>query len=159
MAGPTDGDDMSTSTLGRLLPASIALAFVLTGCSSTPQVSLATLTQHDWSLVEATDADGHTDTALHGGDRAPIRLSFQTERLGISNSCNGMGGEYELNNDRLEIGNLMQTMMACEPELMARESAIKARLQQPLNLRFDPQDARLTLINDSGVMVFEPVNQ
>ena len=150
---------MSTITLGRLLPASITLAFILTGCSSTPQVSLSTLTQHDWSLVEATDADGHVETALHGGNRAPIRLSFQTDRLGITNSCNGMGGDYELKNDRLEIGNLMQTMMACESELMARESAIKARLQQPLSVQFDPRDARLTLINDTGVMIFEPVDQ
>lgn len=148
---------MSKFTLGRLLPASIALAFVLTGCSSTPDVSLSTLTQHDWSLVEATDADGHVDTTLRGGDRAPIQLSFQADRLGISNSCNGMGGDYELRKDQLKIGNLMQTMMACESELMARESAIKNRLEQPLRMRFDPASSRLTLINDAGIMVFQPV--
>ena len=150
---------MNTITIGRLLPASIALALLLTGCSNTPTVTPATLTQYDWSLVEATDADGHSDTALQGGNQPPIRLSFEAGRLGVTNSCNGMGGNYQLKNDRLKVGNLMQTMMACESELMARESAIKARLQQPLNVQFDPQGTRLTLINDAGIMVFQPAAQ
>lgn len=150
---------MSKLTLRRLLPASAALLVVLTGCSSTPTASVATLTQHDWSLVDATDADGHVDTALRGGDQPPIQLSFQDARMGVTNACNHIGGGYELKNDRLEVSNLMQTMMACEAELMARESAIKTRLQQPLNVRFDPQDERLTLINDTGIMVFQPADQ
>ena len=150
---------MSKSTLRRLLPASIAALVMLTGCSSTPTASIATLTQHNWSLVDATDADGHVDTTLRGGDRPPIQLSFETGRMGVANACNHMGGNYELKNDRLKVGNLMQTMMACEAELMARESAIKTRLQQPLNVRFDPQEERLTLINDTGIMVFQPADQ
>lgn len=150
---------MSKFTLGRLLPASVAMLVMLTGCSSTPTASIATLTQHDWSLVDATDADGHVDTTLRGGDRPPIQLSFQNDRMGVANACNHMGGNYELKNDRLKVGNLMQTMMACEAELMARESAIKTRLQQPLNVQFDPQDERLTLINDTGIMVFQPADQ
>lgn len=147
---------MSKITLRHLLPASFALAFVLGGCSSTPEISVATLTQHDWSLVDATDADGHADTALRGGDRAAIQLSFQADRLGVTNSCNGIGGDYQLKNDWLEIGHLMQTMMACESELMARESAIKTRLQQPLRVQFDEGSSRLILTNDAGVMVFQP---
>lgn len=147
---------MSNIISGRLLPASMILALALAGCGSTQTVSLSTLTQHDWSLAEATDADGHPDASLQGGDRAPIQLSFQADRLGVSNSCNGMGGDYQLKEDRLEVGNLMQTMMACESELMARESAIKARLQQPLKIQYDPKKVRLTLINDAGIMVFKP---
>lgn len=150
---------MSRTTRRHLItmPA-LALAAVLAGCSSSPEISVATLTQHDWSLAEATDADGHADTALRGGDRAPIKLSFQADRLGITNSCNGMGGDYELENDRLKVGNLMQTMMACESELMAREGAIKTRLQQPLRVQFDQSSSRLTLTNDTGVMVFQPAS-
>ena len=147
---------MSNFISGRLLPASMILALALAGCGSPQTVSLSTLTQHDWSLAEATDADGHPDASLQGGDRAPIQLSFQADRLGVSNSCNGMGGDYQLKEDRLEVGNLMQTMMACESELMARESAIKARLQQPLKIQYDPKKVRLTLINDAGIMVFKP---
>jgi|SRR5690606_16194553 len=147
---------MSNFISGRLLPASMILALALAGCGSTQTVSLSTLTQHDWSLAEATDADGHPDASLQGGDRAPIQLSFQADRLGVSNSCNGMGGDYQLKEDRLEVGNMMQTMMACESELMARESAIKARLQQPLKIQYDPKKVRLTLINDAGIMVFKP---
>ena len=147
---------MSRITLRQLLPAPLALAFLLAGCSSTPDVSPSTLTQHDWALVEASDADGHFDTALHGGDRPPIQLRFQDDRLAVTNSCNGMGGDYKLKNDRLKVGNLMQTMMACESELMARESAIKQRLTQPLRVQYDQTTSRLTLINDAGIMIFQP---
>ena len=150
---------MSTITLGRLLAASIALAFILTGCSSTPTASVASLSQHDWSLVEATDADGHLDSAVSGGSQPPIQLRFQDGRMGVSNACNHISGDYSLNNDRLEVGLMMQTMMACEPTLMARENAIKSRLSRAFKVSYDQQADRLTLINDSGALVFQPAEQ
>ncbi|CEA01226.1 META domain-containing protein [Pseudomonas saudimassiliensis] len=145
------------STLRMLLPAALACTLLVAGCASTgPSVNPEALTGHTWTLVEATDADGRLDTALTGGERPPIELSFHSDRLGVRNACNGMGGDYQLKGDTLEIGNLMQTMMACEPALMAREDAIKQRLQQPLQLQFDEAGNRLTLRNGAGIMTFQP---
>ncbi|MDY3199305.1 MAG: META domain-containing protein [Pseudomonadaceae bacterium] len=149
---------MSNSFFRRLLPASLMLA-MMAGCSSTPDISPSLLAQHDWTLVDATDADGHLDASLQGGEKPPVLLTFQEQRLGVRNACNNMGGDYKLSSDKLEVGNLMQTMMACESELMARESAIKTRLQEPLRVQYDAATSRLTLINDAGVMVFEPVDK
>lgn len=144
------------STLRMLLPAALACTLLVAGCASTgPSVSPDALTGHTWSLVEATDADGRLDTALTGGERPPIELSFHPDRLGVRNACNGMGGDYQLKGNTLEVGNLMQTMMACEPALMAREDAIKQRLQQPLQVQFDETGNRLTLRNGVGIMTFQ----
>lgn len=149
---------MNTNILRSLLPAPLALALLIGGCNSTDNaVSVDTLTQHQWSLVEATDADGQAAAALTEGDRPPIELSFQPDRLGVTNTCNGMGGSYELEKDTLKVGDLMQTMMACEPALMARESAIKTYLQQPLQVQFDDSNLRLTLSGEAGVLVFQPI--
>lgn len=149
---------MNSTFLRHFLPASLGLA-LLAGCNSLAGISSTSLTQHDWVLEEATDADGHLDSALLEGNRAPIQLTFSDNRLGVSNACNQMGGDYTVKNGRLKVGHMMQTMMACEPELMARESAIKVRLQQPLRVRIDADTSRLTLLNDTGVMVFRPVER
>lgn len=146
-----------TTTIHSLLPATLALSLLLGGCASTSSsVSLDELTRHTWSLVSATDADGKPDTALTAGDRAPIALSFHPDRMGVSNACNGMGGDYQVEDDTLKVGNLMQTMMACEPVLMAREDAIKKRLQQPLRMEMNGTASQLLMRNDAGVMVFKP---
>lgn len=148
------------STLRMLLPAALACTLLVAGCASTgPSLSPDALTGHTWSLVEATDADGRMDTALTGGERPPIELSFHPDRLGVRNACNGMGGDYQLKGNALEVGNLMQTMMACEPALMAREDAIKQRLQQPLQVQFDETGNRLILRNGVGVMTFQPATE
>lgn len=151
---------MNTATFRRLLPASLALALLIGGCNGNDTnanaVSIDTLTAQPWSLVEATDAEGLAATNLTGGDRPPIELNFQPERMGVSNACNGMGRDYELENNTLKVGQLVQTMMACEPALMARENTIKTYLQQPLQVQFDDSGSRLTLSGDAGVLVFQP---
>lgn len=145
------------STFRTLLPAVLAGTLLFAGCASTTSsIAPDALTGHTWALVEATDADGRLDTALTGGDRAPIELSFHPDRIGVSNACNGMGGEYTLKGDTLEVGMLMQTMMACEPALMDRESAIKQRLEEPLQVQLNDAATQLTLRNGAGVMTFQP---
>ncbi|MCO5784754.1 hypothetical protein DHB74_00115 [Pseudomonas sp. G11-1] len=152
---PFNGDTMST--FRTLLPATLAATLLFAGCASTTSsTSPDALTAHAWALVEATDADGRLDTDLTGGSRAPIELSFQPDRIGVSNACNGMGGNYTLKGDTLEVGMLMQTMMACEPPLMARENAIKQRLEKPLQVQLNDAGTRLTLRNGAGIMTFQP---
>src|SRR5690606_41544447 len=110
-------------------------------------------------LVSATVAVGQLDALRRGGSKPPVLLTFQVLRLRVRNACNNMGGYYKLFTDKLEVGNLMQTMMACESELMTRESAIKTRLQESLRGQYDAATSPLTPINDAGVMLFEPVDK
>ena len=147
---------MTISTPRRLVPATLALALVLGGCTNDEaKVSTDTLASHAWSLVSATDATGKDAKALTDGEQAPIKLLFQAERLSVANACNNMSGPYQLKDTTLEIGNLAQTMMACEPVLMAREEAIKTYLEKPLTVKVDDSNSRLTLSSETGKMVFE----
>ncbi len=147
---------MTTSTMRGLVPATIALALMLGGCvNDEAKLSTDTLATHTWSLIEATDAAGKAANALTDGEQAPIELIFQAERLRVANACNNLSGNYQLKDTTLEIGQMIQTMMACEPALMAREDAIKAYLEQPLAAKFDASNSQLTLSNESGTMVFQ----
>src|SRR5690606_8672287 len=136
------GEPMSNSFFRRLLPASLMLAMIA-GCSSTPDVSPSLLAQHDWTLVDATDADGHLDASLQGARKPPVLLALQDQGLRVRNACNHMGGDYRLSPDKLELLNKLQKMMPCDPDLMARELAIKTRLKEPLGVQYDPAASRL----------------
>lgn len=147
---------MTTFTMRGLIPATMALALMLSGCTDkdTP-MSSETLTKHTWSLLAATDAAGNTANALTDGEQAPIELIFQADRLRVANACNNLSGGYQFKDSTLEVGQMIQTMMACEPALMARETAIKTYLEHPLAVQYDANNAQLTLSNESGKMVFQ----
>jgi heat shock protein HslJ len=48
------------------------------------------------------------------------------DRLGIATGCNGMGGDYRIQDGRLHVDGLSQTLMACAEPLMAQERWIAA---------------------------------
>jgi heat shock protein HslJ len=70
-------------------------------------------------------------TAIDGA--APVsnraRLEFERDRLGANVGCNGMGGEWRIENGRLIAGQLVQTQMYCEGAVWGQERAVSALLQ------------------------------
>ncbi len=69
-------------------------------------------------------------TAIDGA--APVRLDratmvFTEDRLSANVGCNGMGGTWRLDGDRLVGGPYMSTRMFCEG-VMEQESAVGALL-------------------------------
>ncbi len=58
---------------------------------------------------------------------AKASLNFETDRLGANVGCNGMGGEWRMEQDRLIADRLIATQMYCDG-LMAQESAVTALL-------------------------------
>ena len=64
----------------------------------------------------STVADGRV---LVAGAR--VRLSFQGGTIGASGGCNSMSGGYVIDGDRLVVGQLATTEMACEPALMDQD--------------------------------------
>lgn len=69
-------------------------------------------------------------TAIDG--TAPVRpdratMAFTEERLNANVGCNGMGGTWRLDGDRLVGGPYMSTKMFCEG-VMEQESAVGALL-------------------------------
>jgi heat shock protein HslJ len=92
------------------------------------------LQDHHWSLQSASDAAGRSIEALLPAGH-PIVMNFIDARLSIRGACNQMNGSWRLSpQTQLAIGRLAATMKACEPALMAADSALAAALEQPLSV-------------------------
>lgn len=112
---------------------------------------------HHWLLQTATDGNDESIQALFANSDAPLQLDFSDGRLGVSGGCNRQGGNYRLEDNRLTVGPLAQTMMACvDSALMAQDAAIAALLEDGLELHLiDGDTAVLTLTTaDGSTLVF-----
>lgn len=143
------------------------LPLVLAACAQTPHhaaeatpTSVASKTgaaselqRYHWQLEQATDRSGKRIDALFARADKPLQLDFAAGRLSVSNTCNRMGGGYEIRGERLHIGGLGQTMMACtDAALMKLDTAAGERLRG--NPQFGIQPAadapRLHLTTERG---------
>lgn len=157
---------------------SLLLPLVLAACSPTPPpdaptappspagtatthatggeaaVSDATrLPQYHWHLAQATARDGKRIDNLFVREDKPVQLDFTDGRIGVANTCNHMGGSYAIDDGRLVVAQMTQTMMACAGPLMALDSAVDTLLRgRPrLDLQAADTDApRLVLTTDNG---------
>lgn len=112
----------------------------------------ALLPQYHWRLADANDAQGKRIDALFARTDKPVQLDFRDGRLGISNTCNRMGGSYTLSDASLTVGRLTSTLMACtDNALMALDQEVGKRLEGTLKLTATQGDAaRLTLTTATG---------
>ncbi len=108
---------------------------------------------HHWQLDQAVGSDGRRIDALFVRADQPVQLDFSDGRLSVGNTCNRMGGAYEIIDDRLRIGPMVQTKMACaDPALMALDDAVSARLrgESTLDLQAGGDSPRLGLLAANG---------
>ncbi|MFZ2288603.1 MAG: META and DUF4377 domain-containing protein [Halopseudomonas yangmingensis] len=143
----------STPRLTLLLLGSALL--VACNAASTPTASSPEpqLQGWHWQLQQALQADGSPIADLSGVPEQPLQLNFEEQRLGITGSCNLIGGDYRIEQQRLQVGQLMQTMMYCDNQaLMQRESAIRDYLGQSLQLQLQEngEQRQLQLTNAAG---------
>lgn len=103
-------------------------------------VSESTLTTRHWRLVEAQTADGTRIGDLFPDPDRAIQIDFADGRLSVSHACNRMGGDYTLTGDRLEVGDVMQTEMACDEVRMRAEAAIGRVVRGGGTLRLEGSD-------------------
>lgn len=99
-------------------PISLLLALPLLGACATAASSPPNLNGTDWRF---TAIDGATPV----GKRAT--LTFETDRLGANVGCNGLGGGWRLEGERLITDGIIGTMMFCEG-VMAQERAVSELL-------------------------------
>jgi heat shock protein HslJ len=106
----------------------------------------------DWEFIDGTS--GGTPIPLPDQGRAT--LSADGQRLTGTAFCNGYGGRYRLDGDRLHAEEVAQTEMAClEPLRMEAESAFLSVLRAgPLQVTRTAEE--LLLENDEGSLRFRP---
>ena len=163
---------MNRSTLIALSAAALLNLAACSTPSSAPPPSTAamnapTLNQslqaYHWDLQSAQDQSGRALPAFTAlAPRAVVRLGFAGgaqpgEQRIFTKVCNGMGGSYTLDGDKISVGKLIGTMMACaDGRLMQLEQAVGAQLPraQSVQLVPDAQAPRLTLRFNDGSQWF-----
>ncbi len=123
--------------------------------ADTPAATVADtglLTGYHWRLTDANDASGKRIDALFARADKPLQLDFSEGRLGVSNTCNRMGGGYTVEGNQLKLGDLASTLMACtDSKLMALDQEAGKRLQGALGFALQGGDSpQLTLTSASG---------
>lgn len=133
------------------LAAAAALAVLVAACASpvteTRPVAGDPLEGMDWRL--ATGPDGR---ALPTQGAGSALLRFEDQRFSLRGPCNTHTGGWRRAGEMLYLGGeggaIASTKRGCPGELMQRESALLAALQQPLRLQFD--GPRLAMVTQGG---------
>ena len=72
-----------------------------------------------------------------------IRLTFQDGSIGAVAGCNNLGGSYVITDGVLEVGELVQTQMACDEALMDQDERLVAFLSSSPKVVVDGDDLTL----------------
>ncbi len=129
----------------KLLTFATCAAMALSGCASAPSTSsmsdteaMTTLSQYHWQLSRATDKDGDYIHALFARPDKPLQLDFQNNRVHVANACNLLNGNVDIHDGKLEVKQMISTMMACmDPAVSNLDKAVSSRLEQAGDYRID----------------------
>ncbi len=127
----------------------IAGAF-LSACGSTrPIESPPSIRGTSWTLIQI-NGQPVVENSLP-------TLSIEENAVGGNASCNSFGGDFSQDGEKVRIGPLFSTMMAClEPGYMEQETAYLQALEASTGFRME--SGELTLVNEEGeaLLVFKP---
>lgn len=147
---------------GSAPPDGAATSAPTSGAAAIPDAAPAdhavTLQAYHWRLVAANTGAGATIDALTDGTEDALQLDFADGGVRVSNVCNRMGANVELDDDRITVDQVISTLMACrDSALTARESAIGERLPGTHRIALTAgEPPRLTWSLDNGdVLAFE----
>jgi heat shock protein HslJ len=127
-------------------PALLIAACTPVGTASTPAPAAVTaeaLTGSSWTITRIDDAPAKSPRAA---------LRFDKERISMTAGCNGMGGSWKLEGNRLSGGPFMSTMMYCDG-LMEQERALSQLLEAKPEVLRDGNQLTLRSASHSAVLV------
>jgi len=108
------------------------------------------LAESEWRFVAIDGEAAAADDA---------KLVFEAERVSANVGCNGMGGNWRVENDRLIAGPIVQTEMFCQGKVWDQEQAVSALLvaapkvsleSDSLQLESRAHSARLERVSQSS---------
>lgn len=137
-------------------PLVVALAAVLllaaTSCGDDDDDAASSSggSEEDAGGLTSDDLEGRTFTSseVEGQDLvagSTIRFTFEDGNLATIAGCNTMTGGYEIEDGRVVVGQLAQTMMACSDELMAQDDWLSALLSGGPTIALEDDTLVLTL--------------
>lgn len=142
-------DQMSDTSHPYAVNVSLPDGRHLAGCCRVSGVS-AGLENGSWRL---TGSAGDTSPADQG--RNAVTVNFEAGRVHGFSGCNQFTGSYTLAGERLVLGTLGGTMMACPEPAMARENSFLALFSGTLDVSVVGDDLVLTPTNGGDALRFE----
>jgi heat shock protein HslJ len=145
-------DGMSDSVHPYSVNVSLPEGHHYAGCCrvSGPPVASANLENATWVL---TGLPGQTLPAGQG--RNAVTVTFEAGRVHGFSGCNQLMGSYTLQGERLVLGTLGGTMMACPEPAMSIEKHFLKSFSGALNITVDGNDLTLTPDNGGEALRFE----
>lgn len=152
-----------------LLPLALAVPLALAACNKPAEPpaaaepaaeqappaqadTAALLPAYHWRLAEATDAQGQKIDALFANADKPLQLDIADGRVAVSNTCNRMMGGFAVDGDKVTLGPMASTLMACpDPALAALDAEVGTRLAGELTVATTAGEVpELVLTNAAG---------
>jgi heat shock protein HslJ len=128
------------------------------GAGSGSSSGLAGLLPGTWHIVSyasRTPAGGSIESAAPGTDPtvtfAAVKSGASSGQLQVAPGCNSGGGPWKLASNRLTIGPIVSTMMACpDPQVNQQDSAIVKALESAHTVKVAAGE--LTILDDKGAI-------
>ena len=118
----------------RLLSATAMAGLALAACATQTPPAVASLTGPEWRL------EGLLGAPVQG--QSPVTLSFLSEgRAGGAGGCNRYSGSWEQKGEKLTLGKMSSTLMACPQPLMEQEGTYLRALETAKSYSFAPNGA------------------
>jgi heat shock protein HslJ len=113
---------------------------ILSACSSGNSASVT----GTWKLVSYGPASSQTPAAAD----VDTSIEFKDGQVNGNVGCNGFGGDYRVDGDKLTFGSIVSTMMFCEGPVGDQESGTLAVLKDTTKFTLDGDT--LTIISADG---------
>lgn len=102
-----------------------------------------------WNLTEWTE--NGTSSQIVPGTKPTLEFNQEGGLHGTS-GCNLFNGSYELNGHELSVGELMQTLRACDEAAMQQESSYMSLLRDAQSYSITADT--LTIVTSNGSLTF-----
>lgn len=153
-AAPPAGDTATATTPEPVAPAAPVAAPATPAAPQDPAIAAvhASLQGKLWRLVDARDSQNRRISLLLQRRPIPFSLVFKPHWLEVRNSCNHLGGQYQLlAANALHLDNVQVTTRECpDAKLMEAEALWRTLLGQTLEIRWLNQNRRLQLTSLDG---------
>jgi heat shock protein HslJ len=115
--------------------------FLITACSPSSQIDLS----GEWKLVSY----GNTANPTPALPDVDTSIKFENGQMNGNVGCNGFGGAYEMQGDKITFSGVMSTMMYCE-KTSIQEQGVLAILVDNIQLQVKMNGNDLTITSADG---------
>jgi len=128
----------------------LIISLAIAGCSAQNGGQSSAALIGAWKLT----AYGPADAPIPAVEGAGAGLTFNEDgTVTGSSGCNGLGGDYTVEGDKITFGEFVSTLMACDDPIMSQEGVVYQVTTGTGSYEIDGDT--LTIMNDDRVLVLE----